>query len=102
MRVVMMEPGEKAYVTDIDSSLETMQTIVGGYIECINPWGNKIVMVCNDEGKIAGLPLNIAINTEWCRDIICGTIFFCSEAGEDLTDLSDEEVDFLLETLDAK
>lgn len=99
MRVIILKPGEKAYVDEIENTLKKMQNIVGGYIECINPWGNKIVMVCNDEGKIAGLPMNIAINTDWCKDVICGTVFFCREKGPELTDLTDEDVEFLLDAI---
>lgn len=38
-------------------SLKEMQEIVGGYIEIV-PLNNDKLFVCNEEGKIKGLPYN--------------------------------------------
>ncbi len=64
IRVVLLEPGKKAEVKEIGSSLEEMQAIVGGYIEACYPFEEEVCIVCNEEGKINGLPLNRAIREE--------------------------------------
>lgn len=64
MRVVLLEPGKIARVTDIDSSLRGMQRVVRGDIEPFYPFEEKVCIVCNVEGKVRGMPLNRAIREE--------------------------------------
>ncbi len=94
MRVVMSEPEKNAYVTDIDGSLASMQKIVGGLIQAVYPFEEQVCLVCNDEGKLQGLPLNRALRDEAGNiyDIISGTAFLCDCSGDDFGSLSDEQV----------
>lgn len=62
--VVMLEPGKMARVATIDSSLEGMQGVVGGLIEAFYPFEEMVCIVCNEEGKMNGMPLNRAIYAE--------------------------------------
>ncbi|NMP24498.1 DUF3846 domain-containing protein [Sulfobacillus harzensis] len=57
MRVVIANPGKRAYVADIDPGLESMQRVVGGLIEL---WAvdGAAHFLCNEEGRLIGLPLN--------------------------------------------
>lgn len=91
MKVLMVEPGKAPYETELDGSLKSMQAAVGGDIEGYYPYEEPVVIVCNDEGKINGLPLNRTIygrNGER-MDTIAGP-FFIAGLGEDgLTDLPD-------------
>lgn len=64
MTVVLLEPGKVASKAEIDASLEGMQRIVGGYIEQFCPFEECVAFICNEEGKIDGLPLNRAIREE--------------------------------------
>lgn len=59
--VVLCEPGKKACITTIHNTLESLQQIVGGYIEAVYPFDNPVVIICNEEGKIIGLELNRAL-----------------------------------------
>ena len=79
MRVLVVEPGKKPLVQDIDPGLESMQSIVGGLIQPIY-LENAIVLICNDEGKLLNLPLNRALRDEAGNiyDIISGTFFLCA------------------------
>ena len=61
MKVLMIEPGKAPYEAELDGSLESMQKAVGGGIEGYYPYAEPVAIVCNDEGKINGLPLNRAI-----------------------------------------
>ena len=62
--VVLVEPNKYPKVVEIEDTLEAMQKIVGGYIEQYMPFGDEVAIICNDEGKINGLPLNRAIYSE--------------------------------------
>jgi len=64
MTVVLLEPGKLARVATIDSSLEGMQKVVGGLIEPFYPFEEQVCIICNEEGKINGMPLNRAIYAE--------------------------------------
>ena len=79
MIVLLFQPGEKPTLTEIDGTLESMQKIVGGYIQILYPFDDPIALVCNDEGKLLGLPLNRGLR-DGCGqiyDVIAGTFFLC-------------------------
>ena len=87
MKVLMIEPGKKPRKAEIDGSLQGMQQVVGGYIQAIYPFDDTVALICNDEGKLLGLPWNRVVG----YDIIAGTFFLCdappdSENFESLTD----------------
>ena len=79
IKVLLVKPMEKAKVVEITDSLESMQQIVGGWIEEYMPFEDDVALICNDEGKMMGLPLNRAIIGEdgKVQDIIAGTFFIC-------------------------
>jgi hypothetical protein len=62
--VLVVAPGERPKMVDIERTLEAEQAIVGGFIETFNPYKDEIAIICNEEGKISGLPLNRAIYEE--------------------------------------
>ena len=97
MRILVVEPGKKPEVREINGSLESLQKIVGGTIQAIYPWEDSVALVCNDEGKLLGLPLNRALIDEvsgqiW--DVVAGTFFLCGlPAGSDsFGSLTDEQI----------
>ena len=62
MKILVVEPLTPPYVKNIDGNLESMQKIVGGLIQAIYPFDYpEIALVCNEEGKLNNLPLNIAL-----------------------------------------
>lgn len=77
--VLLVEPGKCPKVIEIENTLEAMQNIVGGDIEVYEPFDDEIAIVCNEEGKVKGLPLNRAIYSDRGElvDIIAGTFFVC-------------------------
>lgn len=94
MKVVLVEPGKEARVTEIDHTLESMQKIVGGYIERFQ-LDDEVCIICNDEGKLEGLPLNRAIFYEGeLIEIIAGTFFICADPwdSETFESLTDEQI----------
>ena len=77
MQILVIKPGQKPEVQEIDGTLESMQEIVGGLIQAIYPYEQPVALVANDEGKALGLPLNRGLRDEdgVLYDIICGTFF---------------------------
>lgn len=93
MKVLVIEPGKYPEEKEIAGSLEDMQRLVGGNIQVIYPFPEEVVLVCNEEGKLLGLPLNRALRNAEGKvyDIISGTFFLCaapadSENFESLTE----------------
>ena len=62
--VILVEPNKYPEVVEIEDTLEAMQKIVGGCIEQYMPFDDEVAIICNDEGKLNGLPLNRAIYSE--------------------------------------
>ena len=60
IKVLALLPMELPKEIELDNTLEAMQKFVGGLIECItlSDTGSEVTLVCNDEGKLLGLPLN--------------------------------------------
>jgi len=95
MNVLVVEPMKKPYMKDIDSGLHALQQEVGGYIEAIYPYEDSVGLVCNEEGKLDGLPLNRAIYGEngEMTDIIAGTFLIVGLSEDNFTSLPDELAD---------
>lgn len=90
MKVLMVEPERPAYEAEIGSDLKSMQQVVGGTIEAVYPYEDSVALICNDEGKLTGLPLNRALRDEdgEMYDIVAGTFFVVGLGEEDFTSLS--------------
>lgn len=56
LRVVVLEPNRLGVEVIIDGELETLQRLVGGYVEAVQ--AGDYVVLCNEEGKLKGLPFN--------------------------------------------
>ncbi len=95
MRVLICEPGMLARAAEIGTSLEDLQQAVGGLIQAVYPYEDPVAIVCNDEGKINGMPLNRALRDENGKvyDIIAGPFFVCGLGEEDFASLSDEQLE---------
>ena len=92
MRVLFIPCGQKPEIREIDGSLKSMQELVGGLIQAVYPFDDPVALICNDEGKLLGLPFNRALRDsegEIC-DIISGTFFLCGLGTSDFIGLSDE------------
>ena len=57
MKVKFFGVGQEPCYKDIDNTLEAMQSLVNGYIEMVFI-GNDNCIVCNEEGRINGMPYN--------------------------------------------
>lgn len=80
IRAVYVTPGKAPEVIEFEHTLEEMQRLVGGgLIQQICPFKDDAVLICNDEGKLLGMPLNRALYDKQGRmyDIIAGNFFIC-------------------------
>ena len=98
IKVLALLPMELPKEIELDNTLEAMQNFVGGLIECItlSDTGSEVTLVCNDEGKLLGLPLNRPL---WDgADVLAGPGFLagCDNEGN-LTSLPQSAMDFYKE-----
>ena len=47
MNVLMVEPGKAPYKTQIGDDLQSMQALVGGYIQAVYPFEQPVALVWN-------------------------------------------------------
>lgn len=57
MKAIRKKPGCASEIIEVDNTLAALQTEVGGYIETV-PIASDAVIICNEEGRILGLPYN--------------------------------------------
>lgn len=97
MKVLVVEPGKKPCAQEIDSGLRSMQEVVGGYIQAVYPFEDDVAIVCNEEGKLMGLPPNRPLYDEDGRvyDILVGTFFVCAcpPEAESFQSLTEEQIE---------
>lgn len=91
--VVMCEPDKMARIETIGTELSDLQNAVGGgFIEPYYPFEEQVCIVCNDEGKINGMPLNRAVKRDGkIHEIIAGPFFICDCSKPNFGSLSLEQ-----------
>ena len=92
--VLVVEPGKEPYVKEIDSDLKSLQHEVGGCIEAIYPYKDPVALVCNEEGKLEGLPLNRALRDEDgdIYDVVAGTFMVVGLTDDSFGSLTVEQM----------
>lgn len=92
MKVLVVEPGKVPCEQEIDSGLESLQAAVGGSIQTVYPYDDPVTLVCNEEGKIMGLPLNRALSDDEGNiyDIIAGKFLIVGLGEESFDSLPDD------------
>lgn len=82
IKVISVPAGKQAFIKEISTSLKSLQAEVGGYIQALYPFDDEVALICNDDGKLMGLPLNRALKIHGMAgneiyDIIAGDFFIC-------------------------
>ena len=92
MEVLLVQPGMYPQKATIGTELKDFQDAVGGTIAASYPFDDPVAIVCNDEGKLTGLPLNRALRDEDGRmyDAVAGTFLVVGLGEEDFASLSPE------------
>ena len=86
LRVLKIEPGKAPEKVTMPNTLDAFQSAVGGYIETLG-LDSGAVLVCNEEGKLMGLPANRQVGS----DTIAGTFLIAGSADGEFCSLSDED-----------
>ena len=87
IRVLKVEPGQAPEMVVMPNTLDAFQAAVGGDIEAVGLDANA-VLVCNETGKLMGLPANRQVG----GDTIAGTFLVVGMEGGDFCSLSDADV----------
>ena len=92
-----VEPLKLPEVCDLDNDLRALQEAVSigadcvGLIEVVDLGDEQACLVCNEEGKLIGLPLNRCVG----QDIIAGVFYVVGQDEErNFTSLSDERMTY--------
>lgn len=82
INVIVKPVGKAPRVECIDNELKAFQKIVGGYIETVTIAADCCV-VCNEEGRLLGLPNNCVIaGVDFAGDVV-----LVGTDGEEFTDV---------------
>ena len=92
IEVLMVEPGQYPRVERIGSDLASLQKAVDGYIEAIYPYDDPVALICGEEAKLEGKPLNRALRDGDgdIYDIVAGKFFICGLGDENFASLPKE------------
>ena len=97
MNVLLVPPLELPRAEELDNTLEAMQRAVGGPIQAVYPFEEPVALICHEEGKLVGLPLNrcLRLDNGEIYDIVAGTFFLCAAPpdSEDFESLSPEQLE---------
>lgn len=86
IHIIIKKPGEPAFETLVENELRPLQEWVGGYIETYAlSYNPAVIVICNEEGKILGLPYNCRLAGEH----FVGTILLVGIGGEDGDEFAD-------------
>ena len=90
--VLLVKPNEPPQNISIGAELKDLQEAVDGSIDAVYPFADPVAIICNDEGKLMGLPLNRALRDEdgQMYDTIAGTFLVVGLGEEDFASLSPE------------
>lgn len=95
MTVLLVQPNAYPRVVQIGTALEDLQHAVDGDIEAVYPFEDSVGVICNEEGKLRGLPANRALRDEdgHIYDVIAGSFLVVGLGEEDFCSLSAEQID---------
>lgn len=82
MKAIRKKTGCAPEVIEVENTLKALQDEVGGYIETVT-LASDAVVICNEEGRLCGLPYN-------CRFVgvdFVGTILVVGTKGEEFCDV---------------
>ena len=95
MTVLVVEPMKEPRVVTMPTGLEALQKAVGGYIEAVYPFEDPVALICNEEGKFAGLELNRGLYDDKGKlyDILAGTFLVTGLTEDNFGSLSPELIE---------
>ena len=97
MRVIVKDPGKSPVQITTDGSLQSLQHLVGGYIEHVK-FTDNIGILVDEERKLKGLAPNLFLPT--IRDELVGTVVFVGEYGEEFGDVPEDEAQLIMKAFE--
>ena len=83
--VLMVEPHRHPYLKTVEHELESLQSLVGGFITATYPWEDPVALIAGDESLYdASLDWNSYIDD---YHFIRGNFFLCGLTLDDFTDI---------------
>lgn len=92
MKILAIARYEEPVVQEINNTLEDMQRYMMGYIETVT-LSDTAMLVCNEEGKLAGFTPNRILKIGSSQDVIRGDFFICGWSGDEFCDISNEDIE---------
>ena len=93
--VLVVEPGKAPYTKEIGDDWRAFHAEVGGAFQIVYPGYDPVGLVCNDDGKLLGLPMNRGLRDDAgdLYDVIAGTFFLVGLGGGGTTvSLTEEQI----------
>lgn len=92
MTVLVVEPEKVPYVKEIDPGLQSLQSEVEGWIQAVYPFDDPVALICNEEGKLMGLPLNRALRDDHGQiyDVVASTFLIAGLSEDNFASLRPE------------
>ena len=93
--VLLVQPMQPPREVKMDVSLESLQKAVGGMIECVYPFEDRVGIICNEEGKLIGLRPNRFLFGEDGKpyDMLCGDFLVVGLSESDFASLTPKQVE---------
>lgn len=88
IRVLLVKPMEKPRLVSVGHTLENLQKLVGGTIQAVYPWEDKVALICDDEAKLKEDTAPNRMLEDY--DLIFGPFFICGLGRENFESISDE------------
>ena len=92
IRILLVEPWERPRLVTIEHTLEKLQEMVDGYIECHYPREDPVAIVCCGDAKLKGYPPNRMLLDDKGEpyDFIAGNFFICGLSYDNLASISND------------
>lgn len=95
LKVLVVEPDKEPYVKFIEPGYRALQQEVDGTIQGLYPFSDPVGLICNDDGKWMGMPLNRALCDDEGKvyDIVAGTFVIAGLSEDDYCSLDDAMIE---------
>lgn len=92
IRMIEICPGKTPRLIEVEHTVKKLSELVGGLIQGIYPWKDRVAIICDDEGKLKDYRPNRALEDENGNiyDVVVGTFYICGLGDDSFASISDE------------
>lgn len=95
IRAIRKRVGENLEFFELENELTALQEVVGGYLEVVR-LPNDIVLWCNEEGLLQGLPQNLILMGDKNVPIVGDVLFTSTNIRGDTTGLNELQMVWII------